>query len=105
MGVYEQLFDDEENMKMNCAAFERKGFKAGSRAVARRMLSKGMSPEEVSDLTERRRRREGFFLSLRGRFPLRHDRREIYTATRIRASCQAPSRDGRFRSRNACPVR
>ncbi len=60
MGAYEQLFDDEENMKMNCAAFERKGFergerkgfKAGSRAVARRMLSKGMSPEEVSDLTE-----------------------------------------------------
>ena len=60
MGVYEQLFDDEENMKMNCAAFERKGFKrgeregfrAGGKAVARRMLSKGMSPEEVSDLTE-----------------------------------------------------
>lgn len=56
MGVYEQMFDDEENMRMNCAAFERKGFmkgeREGSKAVARRMLSKGMSPEEVSDLTE-----------------------------------------------------
>ena len=64
MGVYEQLFDVEENMKMNCAAFERKGFERGERkgfkrgereglkAVARRMLSRGMSPEEVSDLTE-----------------------------------------------------
>ncbi|MBO4569466.1 MAG: hypothetical protein J5674_05915 [Candidatus Methanomethylophilaceae archaeon] len=59
MGVYEQMFDDEENMRMNCAAFEQKGFrrgeregfKAGGEAIARRMLSKGMSPEEVSELT------------------------------------------------------
>ena len=75
MGVYEQLFDEEENMRMNCAAHERKGrieghaaglaeghaaglaeghaagLTEGRKEVARRLIGMGMSAEDVSKAT------------------------------------------------------
>ena len=59
MGVYEQMFDEEENLRMNCAAYERKGRLEGlaegrrlqSEEVARRLASMGMSVEDVSRAT------------------------------------------------------
>ena len=67
MGVYEQMFDEEENMRMNCAAYERKGRLEGlaegrtaglaegrrlqSEETARRLASMGMPVEDVSKAT------------------------------------------------------
>jgi hypothetical protein len=63
MGVYEQLFDEEENLRMNCEAYEKKGrleglaegLSEGRRLqnveVARRLVSMGMSAEDVSEAT------------------------------------------------------
>ncbi|MBR7006839.1 MAG: hypothetical protein IKH98_08185 [Candidatus Methanomethylophilaceae archaeon] len=59
MGVYEQMFDEEENLRMNCAAYERKGRLEGlaegrrlqSEEVARRPASMAMSVENVSRAT------------------------------------------------------
>ena len=59
MGVYEQMFDEEENLRMNCAAYERKGRLEGlaegrrlqSEEVARRLASMGMSVEDMSRAT------------------------------------------------------
>ena len=48
MGIYAQMFDDEENKKM----IARLGMKKGKTDVARKMLSRGMPPEEVSEITE-----------------------------------------------------
>ncbi len=71
MGVYEQLFDEEENLRMNCAAYEKKGRIEGreeglvegrekgmaegrrlqNEEVARRLASMGMSVEDISVAT------------------------------------------------------
>ena len=56
MGVYEQLFDDEENMRMNCEGHWKEGFEEGReegreeerKAIVSAMISNGMSPEDVS---------------------------------------------------------
>ena len=53
MGVYEQMFDEEENLRMNCEAHEKKGRLVGlpegrrfqNEEVARRLVSMGMSVE------------------------------------------------------------
>jgi hypothetical protein len=42
MGVYEQMFDEEENLRMNCAAYERKGRLEGL-AEGRRLQSEDVS--------------------------------------------------------------
>ncbi len=67
MGVYEQLFDEEENLRMNCEAHEKKGRLEGlaeglaegraegrrlqNEEVARRLVSMGMSAKDVSKAT------------------------------------------------------
>lgn len=67
MSLYEELFDDEENMRMNCRISERMGHEKGleegreegiatgkrmqMEETARRLLSKGMSEGEVSEVT------------------------------------------------------
>ena len=63
MSLYEELFDDEENMRMNCRISERMGHEKGREEgiatgkrmqmeeTARRLLSKGMSEGEVSEVT------------------------------------------------------
>ena len=60
MGVYEQLFDEEENMNMNRRVFFRKGLAEGERKglvegeenerrrIVSRLLSSGMPPEDVA---------------------------------------------------------
>ncbi len=76
MGVYQQLFDDEENLKMLKKAYEKIGLEKGleqglkqgtkqgmekgivigkeeeKKKIALKMLSKNMSPEEVSEMTD-----------------------------------------------------
>jgi len=68
MGAYEQMFDEEENLKMLEKAWKKEGLEKGRREgiqediqegsekarndIARKMLSKDMSPEEVSELTD-----------------------------------------------------
>ncbi len=59
MGVYEQLFDGEENMRMNCMAYEKKGRLEGmaegrrlqNEDVATKLISMGMAPEDISEAT------------------------------------------------------
>ena len=63
MGAYEQMFDDEENLKMlekawkkeNMEKGRKEGIKEGSEKtkndIARKMLSKNMSPEDISEIT------------------------------------------------------
>ena len=59
MGVYEQLFDEEENLRMNCEAYERKGRLEGraegrrlqNEEVVRRLASMGMAVEDISEST------------------------------------------------------
>ncbi len=63
MSLYEELFDDEENMRMNCSISERmgrekgleEGIETGRRLqmgeTARRLLLRGMSDDEVSEIT------------------------------------------------------
>ena len=68
MGIYEQMFDDEENMRMLKEAYREEGLKEGREAglkegreegreegkadIVRVMVSKGMSPEEVANITD-----------------------------------------------------
>ena len=60
MGIYAQMFDDEENKKMIARLGMKKGMAKGMAEgitkgktdVARKMLSRGMPPEEVSEITE-----------------------------------------------------
>ena len=59
MGIYEQLFDDEENLRMLTEAYRKEGLREGRKegidetrlSIVRNMLSRGLSEEEVSDLT------------------------------------------------------
>ncbi|MBO4569357.1 MAG: hypothetical protein J5674_05335 [Candidatus Methanomethylophilaceae archaeon] len=63
MGVYEQLFDEEENLRMNCEAHKKMGRLEGraegmaegrwlqNEEVARKLVSMGMSAEDVSKAT------------------------------------------------------
>lgn len=59
LGVYEQLFDEEENLRMNCMAYEKKGRLEGmaegrrlqNEEVAGKLISMGMAPEDVAEAT------------------------------------------------------
>ncbi len=60
MGAYEQMFDEEENLKMLKKAWKKEGLEEGREEgieetkndIARKMLSKNMSLEEISELTD-----------------------------------------------------